>query len=192
MCRPSPAGTIASQGLIQSSASPTDAAIAGAGFFVVNASADASGEQLYTRAGSFSPDALGNLRTTSGHYLQGWLLDASGNPVDPNSIETVNVRNVNGIAVATTEVRVGANLDADQAPPVAAYAAGDLATYAQSGGASGTQPQFSRQIQVFDSLGQVARPHARLRARSRGQHAGTPSSTAIRASSGSRPTAPTA
>ncbi len=145
--------TIASQGLIQSSASPTDAAIAGAGFFVVNASADATGEQLYTRAGSFSPDALGNLRTASGYYLQGWLLDASGNPVDPNSIETVNVRNVNGIAVATTEVRVGANLDADQAPPAAAYATGDLATYAQSGGASGMQPQFSRQIQVFDSLG---------------------------------------
>jgi flagellar hook protein FlgE len=147
------ASTISSQGLIQTSASPTDAAIAGAGFFVVNASADGTGEQLYTRAGSFSPDALGNLRTTSGQYLQGWLLDANGTPVDPNRVETVNVRNVNGIAVATTRVRIGANLDADQAPPATAYATGDLATYAQTGGTSGQQPQFSRQIQVFDSLG---------------------------------------
>ena len=45
--------TVANQGLIQSSASPTDAAISGAGFFVVNAPPDGQGEQLYTRAGSF-------------------------------------------------------------------------------------------------------------------------------------------
>ena len=37
--------------------------------------ADGQGEQLYTRAGSFSPDYQGDLRTTSGQYLQGWALD---------------------------------------------------------------------------------------------------------------------
>lgn len=145
--------TISQQGLIQGSNSPTDAAISGAGFFVVNTLADGTGEQLYTRAGSFSPDYLGNLRTPSGQYLQGWLLDANGNVVDVNQVETVNVGIVNGIATATTDVEIGANLNADQlahaGPP--AYAAGDMAL-AASGGA-GVEPHFSRPVQVYDSLG---------------------------------------
>jgi flagellar hook protein FlgE len=62
------------QGLIQGTASPTDSAISGPGFFVVNSAPDAAGQQLYTRAGSFTPDHLGNLRTASGFYVQGWAL----------------------------------------------------------------------------------------------------------------------
>ncbi|MEZ5863412.1 MAG: flagellar hook protein FlgE [Geminicoccaceae bacterium] len=140
--------TVGNQGLIQSSNSATDAAISGAGFFVTNSQADGTGEQLYTRAGSFSPDFLGNLRTPSGFYLQGWLLDADENIVDVNRVETVNVGIVNGLATATTSISLGTNLDADMTayagPP--AYAAGDLA--------SGTiEPHFSRNVQVYDSLG---------------------------------------
>ncbi len=142
--------TIGNQGLIQSSSSPTDAAISGAGFFVVNAAADGSGEQVYTRAGSFAPDFIGNLRTPSGQYLQGWLLDANENVVDVNTVETVNIGIVNGLARATNEVRIGANLDADRAVHVGAYAVDDMA--------NGTvEPHFSRDIQVYDSLG---RPQA--------------------------------
>ena len=96
--------TVATQGLIQSSASPTDVAISGAGFFVVNAPPDGQGEQLYTRAGSFSPDFQGDLRTTSGNYLQGWALDADEAIVDVNTLQTVNVRSINGLAAATTTV----------------------------------------------------------------------------------------
>ena len=105
--------TVATQGLIQSSASPTDAAISGAGFFVVNAPPDGQGEQLYTRAGSFSPDFQGDLRTTSGNYLQGWALDADEAIIDVNTLQTVNIRSINGLAAATTTVSLGANLDAD-------------------------------------------------------------------------------
>lgn len=138
--------TIGNQGLIQSSNSPTDAAISGAGFFVVNTTADGSGEQVYTRAGSFAPDYLGNLRTPSGHYLQGWLLDANENIVDVNNVETVNVGIVNGLATATNEVRIGANLNADRLAHVGAYAVDDMA-------AGTVEPHFSRTIQVYDSLG---------------------------------------
>jgi flagellar hook protein FlgE len=52
------------QGLLQGSNSPTDAAIDGAGFFVVNSRPDGSGDQLYTRAGSFEQDFLGTCATT--------------------------------------------------------------------------------------------------------------------------------
>lgn len=138
--------TIGNQGLIQNSNSPTDAAISGAGFFVVNSMADGSGEQVYTRAGSFAPDYLGNLRTPSGQYLQGWLLDANENVVDVNNVETVNVGIVNGLATATNEVRIGANLNADRAEHGGAYAVNDMA-------AGAVEPHFSRTIQVYDSLG---------------------------------------
>lgn len=147
--------TVANQGLIQSSASPTDAAISGAGFFVVSSLPGPTGERLYTRAGSFSPDFQGDLRTPSGHYLQGWPLDANEAIADVNRLQTVNVRNVNGVATATTQVRIGANLDADQTAYTGAYAAGDLAAYAASGGASGVQPSFTRDVQVYDSLGRA-------------------------------------
>jgi flagellar hook protein FlgE len=143
----------ATQGLIQNSTSPTDAAISGAGFFVVNSAADSAGEQLYTRAGSFSPDYLGNLRTPSGQFLQGWELDANEKPIDINTLRTVNIRIVNGLAAATTKVEIGANLDADQAPFAGTYTAGDMAAYVASAGATGVQAQFTREVQVYDSLG---------------------------------------
>jgi flagellar hook protein FlgE len=147
--------TVANQGLIQGSSSPTDAAISGAGFFVVTSEPDGSGEQLYTRAGSFNPDFQGDLRTPSGHYLQGWALDANEAITDVNRIETVNVRSINGLAAATTTVEVGANLDADQAAYAGTYVAGDLTAYQASGGASGVAPTFTRAVQVYDSLGRA-------------------------------------
>jgi flagellar hook protein FlgE len=143
--------SIGSQGLIQSSASPTDAAISGGGFFVVNTQDDSSGEQLYTRAGSFSTDYLGNLGTPSGQFLQGWALDADEQIADINSLETVNIRIINGLAAATTTVELGANLNADQASYGGAYAAGDMAAHAATG--TGVQPHFFRDVQVYDSLG---------------------------------------
>jgi len=146
--------TIGNQGLIQNSNSPTDAAISGAGFFVVNSLGDGQGDQLYTRAGSFTPDFLGNLRTPSGQYLQGWLLDANENVVDINTVETVNVGIVNGLATATDNVQIGANLNADveaYADPGLPYAAGLMA--ARANGGVGVEPHFSRNVQVYDSLG---------------------------------------
>ncbi len=147
--------TVASQGLIQSSASSTDAAISGAGFFVVRSLPGGAGEQLYSRAGSFNPDAQGDLRTPSGYYLQGWALDANEAIANLNSLETVNVHSINGLAAATTRVGIGANLDADQPVYAGTYTAGDLTAYQTSGGTSGVQPSFTRAIQVYDSLGRA-------------------------------------
>ncbi|MEM9670836.1 MAG: flagellar hook protein FlgE [Pseudomonadota bacterium] len=147
---------ISRQGLIEPSTSPTDVAIVGDGFFVVSDQSDDTGDQLYTRAGSFKTDALGNMRNSAGFYLQGWALDNNDNIIDVNQISPVNIRLVNGTATATTNVEMGANLDATQTPYAGVYAAGDMADYAASGGTSGVQPHFSRSIQIFDSIG---RPH---------------------------------
>ena len=125
--RTRPVALVDHQGLVQASASPTDLAISGQGFFVVTTAADPSGSVLYTRAGSFRQDNLGNLVNTAGFYLQGWRLDPDGRiPGEPGnltnttssadlaSLETINVGSINGAAAATTSVAMGANLGASQ------------------------------------------------------------------------------
>lgn len=124
------------QGLLQTTSSATDVALAGSGFFVVNSdAAAANGEYFFTRAGSFRPDENGDLRNTAGYYLQGWPLDPAGNlPANTSvlgSTETVNVSNLSGVATPTTVMDLGLNL------PSSALV-GD---------------NHSATIQIFDSLG---------------------------------------
>ena len=57
------------QGATQNTGRSTDFMISGDGFFITQA----GNEQLYTRAGSFSYDAAGNLVTPDGALLQGWM-----------------------------------------------------------------------------------------------------------------------
>lgn len=114
------------QGLLQSTDSPTDIAISGGGFFIVSATDDASSLPLYTRAGSFRQDQLGNLVNAQGFYLYGWPLDREGrlpgsvgnvnttSSANLDSLRVVNVESGNGVASATTSVEVGANLDAGE------------------------------------------------------------------------------
>jgi flagellar hook protein FlgE len=116
------------QGSIQTTNGPLDVAIQGGGFFVVQ---NTSGGTSYTRDGSFSINAAGNLVTTSGDLVQGWpavggVLNASG----PTS--AISIPALTSIAPsATTTMTMTANLDATSAV-----------------GAT-----FSTPIQVVDSLG---------------------------------------
>ncbi len=68
------------QGASQLTNRQTDMMISGDGFFVVNK----GGEQVYSRAGAFSFDALGQLVTPDGGLVQGWAADGAGN-IDLNS-----------------------------------------------------------------------------------------------------------
>ena len=126
------------QGLLQSSASPTDLAVSGEGMFVVNGVANpaSSDPYLFTRAGAFEPDENGNLKNTADFYLQGWATDASGVPTTTNtavltSLESVNVAGVSGSATATSSIDLGLNLPA-------------------TGAINSTEVT---NVQVFDSLG---------------------------------------
>jgi flagellar hook protein FlgE len=114
------------QGLLEGTDSATDIAITGAGLFVVNSKADGSGQVLYSRAGSFTPDSLGNFKNPSGFFLQAWPLDANGllpgetgnadttSSAEISSLSTVNLKSSSGTATATTSVAIGANLDASE------------------------------------------------------------------------------
>jgi flagellar hook protein FlgE len=63
------------QGSAQTTGRATDLMIQGDGFFVVRQ----GGENLYTRAGSFTFDEEGSLVTPTGNRVQGYELDANGN-----------------------------------------------------------------------------------------------------------------
>jgi flagellar hook protein FlgE len=100
------------QGALQRTGRTTDLAIEGDGFFIVN-NANA---QLYTRNGSFSFDAQGNLSTADGWYVMGWQASPDG-VIDPTGPLT-RLRVPIGSAMApvqTTEVSVSGNLNAASA-----------------------------------------------------------------------------
>lgn len=144
-----PQALISKQGLLQASASQTDLAIDGAGFFVVRTSDDADGDVAFTRAGSFKPDLQGFLRNTSGFYLQGWRLDAQGNYVDTgnlDALEPVRLSELTGSAAPTTLFQMRANLKSDEVPFTGTYTAGDLASGA-------VEPHFSRTVDIYDAQG---------------------------------------
>ncbi len=68
------------QGKTQNTGRALDFMIAGDGFFVTQS----GGQQLYTRAGSFTFDGAGALITSDGARVQGWTADAAGT-IDTNS-----------------------------------------------------------------------------------------------------------
>lgn len=124
-------------GTISSTATSTNVAIDGSGFFVVSAHpGDTSSDLVYSRNGSFSTDADGYLVNSEGYYLQGLPTDADGNVLasnasDLSSLQAINFNSIGGTAKATENVTMSANLPAD-------------ATTGQA---------FTTSMEVIDSLG---------------------------------------
>jgi len=116
------------QGTVATTSGPTDAAIQGDGFFVVQNSAN---QTLYTRDGSFQVNSAGNIVTATGENVQGWTaVNGTVNPNGPVGNLTVPL-GTTVPAVATSNMGVTVNLDAQSA----------------------TGTTFSAPIQVYDSLG---------------------------------------
>ena len=150
-----------SQGLLQVSASPTDLAINGDGFFVVSdisAPTATAGQFVFTRAGSFTPDKNGDLKNAGGFFLRGYeVTDPAKGTITSDrtnllSTKTVNVTDFNGTAQKTTTVNIKANLQSTQA--ISAQEATYDPTVAATNMASGNvTPDFKRSVQIFDSQG---------------------------------------
>jgi len=100
-----------SQGSTQVTGRQSDMAIQGDGFFVVQK----DGQTMYTRAGAFSFDALGNLVSPEGGRVQGW--PAANGAINTNaSVSGLRLPVGQVLApTATTTVDVGGNLPADAA-----------------------------------------------------------------------------
>jgi len=148
-----PRAQVDQQGLVTPSSSSTHMAIADAGFFVVSTVTDpqsTGGNYIYTRAGTFEPDATGLLRNAQGYYLQGWEIDPNGNipanQSDLTALSPVNITGLTGNAEATSTINLKANLSSDQVTYGAGYVAGDMTSGA-------VDPHFRRSFQVYDSMG---------------------------------------
>jgi len=117
-----------SQGAVNYTGTSTDVAIQGNGYFVVSIGNDALG---YTRGGKFQYDAEGNLLSSDGYYLMGYMADKGA--IDMASgVVPIEIRKGQLIpASATTSMSITVNMDAQ----------------AENG------TSFSAPIQVFDSLG---------------------------------------
>lgn len=117
------------QGTLQATGGATDTAIQGSGFFVLQDSS--TGATTYTRDGSFSLNAAGQLVNQTGQLVEGWnavngVVNTSG------AVSAITVPSISSQApTPTANMTVSANLDA--ASPV------------------GTS--FSVPVQVVDSLG---------------------------------------
>jgi flagellar hook protein FlgE len=96
-----------SQGSLETTNNPTDLAISGKGFFMVN---DDSGTTYYTRAGQFNFDNLGYLINPDGLRLQGYQIDSNGNLGSLTDIYIPGERTTP--PSTTTEFSFDTNLDA--------------------------------------------------------------------------------
>lgn len=108
-------------GQLRATARSTDLGISGAGFFVVSEGPndpDLSSYQL-TRAGSFRPDANGDLRNSAGLFLSGYPMELDGTvgTVDRNGfadLRTVNVSGLNAPGSPTATMAIAGNLPAQE------------------------------------------------------------------------------
>lgn len=147
----SPIAQVSKQGLLQASGSSTDLAIDGGGFFITRSGLTQSDPVAYTRAGSFKPDEEGYLRNSSGQYLYGWRLDATGNYTNTGNLDAltpVRLSDLVGTAAPTTKLQARINLQSDAAISSAAstYTAGQMASGAVT-------PTFTRSFTIYDSQG---------------------------------------
>ena len=100
------------QGATQVTGRPTDLAISGDGFFML----ELEGQRVYTRAGSFRWDESGNLVAPGGYLVQGWTADDQGNIATQTAVSSINLPLSQVIdPVETSVVEVGGNLSSDSA-----------------------------------------------------------------------------
>ena len=103
------------QGALSTTDRSTDLALSGSGFFVTvsDTNIDNDTEEFYTRAGSFGENNLGFLQHTSETFLLGWRTDSDGTIQDIQNPEAIELQSVGSSARQTTELSLGANVDAN-------------------------------------------------------------------------------
>jgi len=160
------------RGSVQRTESPTDLSIEGEGFFIVRSGNE--GEYLFTRAGNFSIDKYGNLVTSTGQNVYGWMKYTYGDkgyefdtqealrPLNLYEDEwNMNKRII--AAKATTEAVMSGNLDATKSAIIGSGNETGPVEINDSVGSDGIpdkdgmniDPQFIVPITVYDALGNV-------------------------------------
>jgi flagellar hook protein FlgE len=119
------------QGALQTTGRSSDVAISGAGYLAVRN----GGDMLYTRAGSLSFDARGNLTDPTGMIVQGWRATGSPPSVNTNgAISDITIPlNAPDNPSATGTVYMGGNLSAGAAAGATSDVVTTITAYDQNG-----------------------------------------------------------
>ncbi|NJR13972.1 MAG: flagellar hook protein FlgE [Phyllobacteriaceae bacterium] len=166
---------LADQGTIRYSATPTDMAISGNGFFVVR---DPNGAVFLTRAGAFTPDSNGDLVNAAGFKLLGHPTGIGGNSAAVangfDGLSVVNASNrilsaepsrsgtLNANLPSAATVTAGANLPSANAATAQYAAKTSLIAYDTLGGEVVLDVYFAKtttgtwEASVFDRAGATA------------------------------------
>jgi flagellar hook protein FlgE len=135
------------QGPVQATGKSTDMMISGDGFFAVNS----GGEQLFTRGGAFSLDALGRMVTPDGGTLQGWSA-VNGVVQNGGAIGDITVSSAAlAPAKGTTAATVSGNLPAES--PVGAVLDRQINVFDNTGNATALDVKFTRTSTGWDATG---------------------------------------
>lgn len=129
-----------SQGALLTTDAPTDLAISGNGFFVVNGSSGGIDGNFYSRAGQFRIDNDGLLVNPDGLRLQGYTAQPDGSL--GAELGDLDVAGESIPATATTAADIAMQLDANENVPAAAFDPTVPDSYNESAG-----------LTVYDSLG---------------------------------------
>lgn len=101
-----------SQGSFETTANATDMAIQGSGFFMVKDTVNNA--TYYTRSGQFTLNNQGQLVNGAGMNVQGYQVTSTVNGVvnTAGASSNINIGGVQSVPKATTQFRIGANLNA--------------------------------------------------------------------------------
>ena len=91
------------QGNLEISSSPSDMAIQGNGFFVVQGT---GGQQDFTRNGNFTPNSLNQLTTSTGQQLMGYGVDSNFNVLTTQLVPLTIPLGSTAVAKATQNVEL--------------------------------------------------------------------------------------
>lgn len=97
-------------GAVEATGVPTDLAIEGGGYFIVESADD---QVAYTRAGTFRVDADNNLVTPDGYFVQGYAIDSNFNIVQGALTDLTIPLGTISTARATSTVNLDGNLNGD-------------------------------------------------------------------------------
>jgi flagellar hook protein FlgE len=137
-----------SQGSAQATGRSTDMMISGDGFFVTKV----GGETVYTRAGTFDPDAEGRLVSPDGGIVQGWAAVNGAIPAGSTSLGPVVIpKNATSPAQTTTSATVTGNLPSDAADGTVLTR--DIDVYAGDGSKRSLTLNFTKTAAGWDVAG---------------------------------------
>jgi flagellar hook protein FlgE len=132
---------IFSEGSMQTTGQPTDVAISGDGFFVVNGNVSGVQGNFYTRAGQTSLSANGTLVNPDGLPFQGYM--SNGDGTFSSTLGNIQVDTAALPPQASSNLTITANLDSTATPPTLPWDPQNPANTSN----------FSTSLQSYDSLG---------------------------------------